>query len=166
MYQQEVKGKKLSPLAGVGIILLIVISIMAAGLLEQVIAQMTGNSPASMLVWLPAALGVFILFRLGVRDYRYTVGEGRLIIEARYGNNVRVIYDIPLASMLAIGPEEEIYAGYANGQTIDKVFTRGCGIEPRVIAYRKDDQTRLLLFQPDGQLLHLIQSSISGGEAK
>ena len=42
MQYREFKGKKISPLAGVGMILLIVISIMAAGLLEQVIAQLTG----------------------------------------------------------------------------------------------------------------------------
>ena len=47
MYQQDVKGKKISSLAGVGMIVLIVLSICAAGLVEQVIAQLTGSMVGS-----------------------------------------------------------------------------------------------------------------------
>jgi len=160
MYQQDVKGKKTSPLAGVGMILLIVVSIMAAGILEQAIAQMTGMTFGSMLVWALVVLEVFFLFRLSVREYRYTLADGRLFIEARYGNSTRIIHEIAVSAIQAIGPEEEIFGQYANGQTYDKVFTKGCAIEPRVIAYRKDEEIRLLLFQPDEKLLELIQREL------
>lgn len=161
MYQQDVKGKKMSPLAGIGMILLIVVSIMAAGILEKAIAQVTGLTFGSMLVWALVVLEVFMLFRMSVREYRYTLTDGRLFIEARYGNSTRIIHDISLSSVQAIGPEEEIFAKYANGQTFDKVFTKGCALEARVIAYRKDDEIKLLLFQPDEKLVQLIESEIA-----
>lgn len=160
MYQQDVRGKKISPLIGAGMILLIVFSIMAAGILEQVIAQMTGMSFGAMLVWALVVLEVFLLFRLSVREYRYTLAEGRLFIEARYGNSTRIIHDIALASVLAIGPEEEIFREYANGQAFDKVFTKGCELPARVIAYRKDGEIKLLLFQPDEKLTALIEKEL------
>ena len=164
MYQQDVKGKRLSPLIGIGMILLIVLSISAAGILEQAIAQVTGMTIGSMLVWALVVLEVFLLFRMSVREYRYTLADERLFIEARYGNSTRIIHDIPLGSVLAIGAEEEIFAKYANGQTFDKVFTKGCEIQPRVIAYRKDEDIKLLLFQPDEKLTGLIERQLPPDE--
>ena len=161
MYQQDVKGKKISPLIGVAMIALIVVSIMAAGILEQVIAQMTGMTLGSMLVWALVVLEVFLLFRLSVREYRYTLTEGRLFIEARYGNSTRIIHDISLTAVQAIGPEEEIFKQYANGQAFDRVFTKGCEIRPSVIAYRKGDEIKLLLFQPDDTLIELIRREMA-----
>ena len=164
MYQQDVRGKKISPMAGVGMILLIVISIMAAGFMEQVIAQLTGLTFGAMLVWALVVLEAFLLFRLSVREYRYTLADGRLFIEARYGNSTRIIHDIALAAVQAIGPEEDIFKEYANGQTFDKVFAKSCDISPSVIAYRKDEEIKLLLFQPDEKLLGLIRKELAAGE--
>ena len=164
MYQQDVQGKKISPLLGAGMILLIVVSIMAAGIAEQVIAQLTGMTFGSMLVWALVVLEVFLLFRMSVREYRYTLADGRLFIEARYGSSTRIIHDIALSSMLAIGPEDEIFRQYANGQTFDKAFTKGCSIAPSVIAYRKDEDIKLLLFQPDEKLTGLIERQLPPDE--
>ena len=164
MYQQDVQGKKISPLIGAGMILLIVVSIIAAGILEQIIAQLTGMAFGAMLVWALVVLEVFMLFRLSVREYRYTLADGRLFIEACYGSSTRIIHDIALSSMLAIGPEEEIFSQYANGQTFDKVFTKGCSISPSVIAYRKEEEIKLLLFQPDEQLAGMIRKELPADE--
>ena len=166
MYQQDVKGKKMSSLAGVGIILLIVFSIIAAGFLEHLIAQMTGKSFGAMLVWALVVAEVFFLLRLGVREYRYTLTEGRLFIESRYGNSTRIIHDIAVASIRAIGPEDEIFARYANGQTYDKVFTKGYEQPASVIAYVKDGETKLPLFQPDDKLTEMIREQMAGDEEK
>lgn len=164
MYQQDVKGKKISSLAGLGMIALIVLSICAAGILERLIAQLTGLDYGAMLVWALVALEVFLLLRLSVREYRYTLTEGRLFIETRYGNSTRIIYDIPVEAIQAIGPEQEIFAAHGNGQTFDKVFTKGCGITPSVIAYQKDGSTKLLLFQPDEKLTALIKQQMPDSE--
>lgn len=161
MYQQDVKGKKPSSLAGIGMILLIVLSITAAGLLEQVIAQLTGSTLGSIVVWGLVVAEVFLLLRMGVKEYRYTLTEGRLFIEARYGNSTRIIHDIAVSAIRDIGPEEEIFGRYAAGQTFDKVFVKSCNVPASVIAYLKDGETKLLLFQPDEKLIGLIRSQMT-----
>jgi len=166
MYQQDIKGKKLSPLAGIGMILLIVLSICAAGIIEQVIRELTGARYTSIFVWALAAVEVFFLLRQGVREYRYTVTEGRLFIESRYGDSTRLLYDIALSSVCALGPEQEIFERYGSGQAYDKVFTRGCSQPLSALAYRKSGEIRLLLFQPDGKMRELITSHILPDETE
>ena len=160
MYQQDVKGKKVSALAGIGMVLLIVLSIVAAGFLEQVLVLMTGVSYGSIVVWGLVIVEIFLLLRLSSREYRYTLTEGRLFIESRYGNSTRIIHDISVNAIEAIGPEQEIFQTYGNGQAYDRVFTKGCGIAPSVIAYRKDGEVKLLLFQPDEKLAGMIKEQI------
>lgn len=159
MYQQNVKGKKLSPLAGAGLIVLIVLSVMAAGFLEQVVALMTGSSLGSLVVWALVGVEAFFIFRLNTREYRYTVAEGRLFIESRYGNHVRTLFDIPLKDILAIGPEEAVFQEYGNGQSYDKVYVRSCAIARSALAYRKGEATRLLSFQPDEKMLEILKDA-------
>jgi len=163
VYQQEVKGKKLSPLAGIGMIGLMVLSIVAAGVLEQVIAQMTGSN-FGFIVWAVAAVEVFLLLRLSVQEHRYTLTEDRLFIESRYGDSARIIHDIALGAICDIGAEQEIFEKYGNGQTYDKVHTRGCSLNMSAIAYRKDEEIRLLLFQPDEKMISLIRAHIPSEE--
>lgn len=156
MYQQEVHGKRMSNWMGVGLILLIVLSIMLAGFFEQVIALMTGFSQAGLLAWVLVAVEVFLLLRLSVREYLYTLSDGRLIIQSKYGKSVRLLYDIPIHSISAIGAEDEIFRKFGNGQPFDKVVTRGCEIPAQAMAYRKDGNTRLILFQPDEKMIRLL----------
>lgn len=164
MYQQEVKGRHLSTLAGIGVILLIVLSIMAAGFLEQLIMLTTGFKYGSFFVWaLVIAEAVFVM-RLSVREYRYTLADGRLIIESRYGDHVRMLYDIPVADVAAIGPQDDVFRQYGNGQTYDRVFTRGCAVAPSGMAYRRNDEIRLLSFQPDEKLIALIRQGMENAK--
>lgn len=160
MYQQDVKGKKTSPLAGIGMIILIVLSITAAGYVEQLLRQLTGFSYGSMAIWVLAAAAVFFLLRTNIREYRYTLTEGRLFIEARYGDNTRIVHDIALSAAVALGSEQEIFEKYGNGQAYDKVFTAGCPEPLSALAYRKNDEIRFLVFQPDETLRTLISDQI------
>ena len=164
MVQQEVQGKRMSPWAGAGLILLIVLSIMLAGFMEQVIALMTGFSQAGLLAWAVVAAEVFFLLRLNVRGYLYTLHDGRLIIQSKYGKNVRLLYDIPVGVMKGVGPGEEIFRRFGNGQAFDKLTVRGCEIKPSALAYRKDGDTRLILFQPDEKLLSALQEQIAAAQ--
>ena len=163
MYQQEVKGKKLSPLAGVGMIALIVLSICLAGFLEQVLALFMPPAIASLLVWALAGLEIFMLLRMSSREFLYTLSKDRFIIYARYGGNVRPIHDIPLTALLAVGTEDEVFAAYANGQAYDRVFSKACSLPSAAMAYTKDGSTRLLSFQPDEQLLSLLRGHLNAG---
>ena len=90
MYQQDVKGKKMSPLAGIGMILLIVVSIMAAGILEKAIAQIARHdllAPHGIMVAecpvdknLPALSEPYGIYR----EYRY--GKIKLTVYHRDGS--------------------------------------------------------------------------------
>ena len=150
----------MSVLSGIGMILLIVLSIMAAGLIEQTLAQLTNSSYGSIIVWALAATEVFFLLRLSVQEYRYTLTEGRLFIESRYGNSTRIIHDIALGAVCGIGSEQEIFEKYGNGQAYDKVFTKGYDEPISALAYRKNEEICLLIFQPDQKMIDLIREHI------
>ena len=160
MYQQEVKGKKLSPLAGIGMIALMVLSIIAAGMLERVLYEMTRNSFGAIVVWGLIGAEIFLLLRLSVREYRYTLTDGRLFIESRYGDSVRLLHEIPLSGVIAIGTQDEIFEKYGNAQAYDKVYTRGCEIPLSALVYVKNGENKLLSFQPDETVRKIIEEAI------
>ena len=160
MYQQEVKGKKLSTLAGIGMIALIVLSITAAGTLEQILYSLTGNSLGAVVVWGLIGAEIFLLLRLSVREYRYTLTDGRLFIESRYGDSVRLLHEIPLSGVIAIGTQDEIFEKYGNAQAYDKVYTRGCEIPLSALVYVKNGENKLLSFQPDETVRKIIEEAI------
>lgn len=156
MYQQDIEGKKMSPLAGVGVVILIVISIMAAGFLEQIIAQLIGSGIGTVIVWgLVAVEAVFVL-RLNIRRYRYMLADGRLFIQSRYGDSVRTMYDIPVSDIVEVGPQEKVFERFGNGQTFDKLIVKDYEVPVSAMAYRKDGAVKLLMFQPDEKMLTLL----------
>lgn len=166
MYQQDVKGKKLSPLAGIGMIALILLSIAAAGFLERILYQMTQNSIGAIVVWCLIGAEILWMLRMSVREYRYTLTDGRLFIESRYGDNVRLMHEIPLSAVRAVGAQEEIFQKYGNAQAYDKVFTRGYDVPLSTIVYVRNGENKLLSFQPDETMLSMIREHIdSDGEA-
>ena len=162
IYQQDINGKRVSPLVGIGLIALIVFSIMAVGTLEQLIARWTGFRYGSMVVWVIVAAEALLVMRLSVLEQRYVLTEERLLVMNRYGDHERVLYDIPLSAMAAVGPEKDVFARYGNGQAYDRAVTRGSDIPVSALAWRGDGKTRLLLFQPDEKLTALLRERIDG----
>ena len=161
IYQQDIAGKRLTPLAGIGLILLIVLSIVAAGLLERFIAQRTGFQYGSMAVWLLVGLEAVLVARMSTQSQRYVLTGSNLIMMQLHGENPRILFDIPVSSVLAVGPEDEVFRRHGNGQAYDKAITRGCDIPRSALAYRKDDKVHLVVFQPDEKLLRLLKDAIN-----
>lgn len=151
----------MSDWVGIGLILLIVLSIMLAGFLEQVIALMTGFTQAGLIAWAVVAVEIFLLLRLSVREYLYTLADGRFIVQSKYGKSVRMMYDIPVSAIAAVGAEDEVFSHYGNAQAYDKVVCRSCPIRPSAMAYRRDGDIRLILFQPDEKMLSLLKDEIA-----
>ena len=77
---------------------------------------------------------------LNEQKFEYLTEEDRLFIESRYGDSARIIHDIALGAICAIGTEQEIFEQYGNGQSYEKVYTRGCPLPLRAIAYRKENK--------------------------
>ncbi len=164
MYQQEVKGKKVSPLAGIGMILLIMFSIIAASILEQLLMQMTGFAYGSIVVWGLVVVEAVFVMRLSVMGSLYRLDDEKLYIDRKYGDHIRNIATIPLNTIVAIGPEADIFKKYGNGQAYDKLLTRGCTIPVSGLAYRKNGQLCLLSFQPDETLVSLLTPRAADAE--
>jgi hypothetical protein len=137
-----------------------VLSIAAAGILERVIYELTRNSLGAIVVWGLIGAEIFLLLRLSVREYRYTLTDGRLFIESRYGDSVRLLHEIPLSGVIAIGTQDEIFEKYGNAQAYDKVYTRGCEIPLSALVYVKNGENKLLSFQPDETVRKIIEEAI------
>lgn len=161
MVQQRLKGRSLSPVQGILIIAGIIFSIIFVSWLERAISLMTGFQYGSMAVWLIIVAEVAALMRLSVMEFRYTVDDGRFFIERVYGDHARIVHDIPLRDILAVGDQDEIFRQYGNGQSYDKATLRENKIPKKAIAYRRDgaDTVRLILIQPEEAFLHALEDA-------
>ena len=99
MIQQSVKGSPVPPLKGALIIAGLAVSIVLVSWVERAVALSTGFQYGSF-----------------VMAYRYTVTEGRFFIERVYGDHARIVYDIPLESVLAVGDKDEVFGRYGSAQ--------------------------------------------------
>ena len=159
MVQQRLKGRSVSPLQGIAIVLGIVLSIMIVSWLERLISVAAGLQYAGMAVWLIVVAEAVAVMRLSVMEFRYTVDDGRFFIERVYGDHARIVHDIPLKDILAVGDQDEIFKKYGNGQSYDKATLRENKLPKKAIAYKKEgaETVRLMLIQPEEPLLRALE---------
>lgn len=158
MVQQRLKGRTVSPVKGILLVGGIVLSIVLVSWLERLIALTTNIQYAGMAVWLLIVLEAMAVMRLSVMEYRYTVDDGRFFIERVYGDHARIVHDIPLSDIVAVGDQKEIFRVYGNGQSYDKAVLRENTLSTRAIAYHKDgaEQMKLILIQPDEAIMSAL----------
>lgn len=158
MIQQKLKGRTVSPVKGILIVLGIVLSIVVVSCLERLIALTTGLQYGSMVVWVLIIAEAAAVMRLGVMEYRYTVDDGRFFIERVYGDHARIVQDISLSDILAVGDQAEVFKAYGNGQSYDKAVLRENTLATKAVAYKKDgdERARLLLIQPEEPILKAL----------
>lgn len=161
MVQQRLKGRTVSPVKGILLVSGIVLSIVLVSWLERLIALTTNIQYAGMAVWLLIVLEAMAVMRLSVMEYRYTVDDGRFFIERVYGDHARIVHDIPLSDIVAVGDQKEIFRTYGNGQSYDKAVLRESTLPTRAIAYKKDgaDSVKLILVQPDEAILGALSET-------
>lgn len=158
MVQQRLKGRTVSPVKGILLVGGIVLSIVLVSWLERLIALTTNIQYAGMAVWLLIVLEAMAVMRLSVMEYRYTVDDGRFFIERVYGDHARIVHDIPLSDIVAVGDQKEIFRVYGNGQSYDKAVLRENTLSTKAIAYHKDgaEQMKLILIQPDEAIVSAL----------
>lgn len=158
MVQQRLKGRTVSPVKGILLVGGIVLSIVLVSWLERLIALTTNIQYAGMAVWLLIVLEAMAVMRLSVMEYRYTVDDGRFFIERVYGDHARIVHDIPLSDIVAVGDQKEIFRAYGNGQSYDKAVLRENTLSTKAIAYHKDgaEQMKLILIQPDEAIMSAL----------
>ena len=166
MVQQRLKGRSVSPLQGIAIVLGIVLSIMIVSWLERLISVAAGLQYAGMAVWLIVVAEAVAVMRLSVMEFRYTVDDGRFFIERVYGDHARIVHDIPLKDILAVGDQDEIFKKYGNGQSYDKATLRENKLPKKAIAYKKEgaETVRLMLIQPEEPLLRALERASAENE--
>ncbi len=167
MIQQTVKGRSVSPLAGALIVLGLAASIVLVSWVERAIALSTGFQYGSFAVWAVIVAEAVFIVRLSVMACRYTVAEGRFFIERVYGDHARIVYDIPLGSVLAVGERDDIFRRFGNAQAYDSVCIRKCGLPEKALAYAAKDggAAKLLLFQPNDEIQAALREAAQSGEA-
>ena len=134
--------------------------------LERVISLAAGLQYGGMAVWLIIVAEAVAVMRLSVMEFRYTVDDGRFFIERVYGDHARIVHDIPLKDILAVGDQDEIFKKYGNGQSYDKATLRENKLPKKAIAYRREgaDAVRLMLIQPEEPLLHALEDAAAANQ--
>ncbi len=163
MIQQRLKGRSVSPVQGLLIIAGIIFSIIFVSWLERVISLAAGLQYGGMAVWLIIVAEAVAVMRLSVMEFRYTVDAERFFIERVYGDHARIVYDIPLGDILAVGDQDAVFKEYGNGQSYDKATLRENRLPVKAVAYRKAgaDAPQLMLIQPDESLLHALEDAVA-----
>ena len=163
MVQQRLKGRSVSPIQGLLIIVGIIFSIIFVSWLERIINMTTGFQYGGMAVWLIIVAEAVAVMRLSVMEFRYTVDNGRFFVERVYGDHARIVHDIPMKDILAVGDQDEIFKKYGNGQSYDKATLRDNKLPKKAVAYQKAgaDTVRLILIQPEEPLLNALQEAAS-----
>ena len=167
MIQQTVKGRSVSPLGGALLIVGLAVSIVLVSWIERAIALSTGFQYGSFAVWALIVVEAMLIVRLSLMSCRYTVSDGRFFIERVYGNRARIVYDIPLDAVLAVGDRDEIFRRYGNAQAYDSVSIRRQVIPEKALAYaaKNGGPARLLLFQPNDEILAALDAAGQNGGA-
>lgn len=161
MIHQSLKGRGVSPLKGVLLILGLAVSIVLASWIERAVALSTGFQYGAFAVWGLVIAEVLAVLRLNVMEYRYSLGEGHFFVERVYGGMGRVTHDIPLDRLLAAGPKDEIFKEYGGAQTYEKAVVKTCSLPEMALAYAKDGggAAALLVIQPDEAMATGLRSA-------
>ncbi len=163
MIQQSVKGRPLSRLAGVLLVLGLAASIVLVSWIERALAMTTGFQYGAFAVWALIIAEAAFVMRLSVMGYRYTVSDGRFFVERVYGDHARIVHDIPLSGVLAVGGRDDVFRRYGNAQAYDKAVMRQAECPEKALAYApgKDAEgaARLMLFQPNEEILRALEEA-------
>jgi len=156
MYQQSVKGKPVSSLQGIMLIVLIILSIYLCDLLATWVGNATGFEQGTIAVWLVIGAEAVWIARRFVMWMRYTLVDGQLHIERLYGQSSRIVLTLNTCDIREIGGVAELRGKYASAKE-ENLILKDNPQTATAIAFKKEAETRLLVFQPDEELLGKLQ---------
>ena len=162
MIQQVVKGRPVSAFRGVLIIIALAASIVLVSWVERAIALSTGFQYGAFAVWALVIAEAVAIMRLSVMGFRYTVSDGHFFVERVYGDHARIVHDVPLDAILAVGGREDVFHRYGSAQAYEKAVMKHCPLPEKALAYRgksEGDPARLLLIQPDAAILAALNEA-------
>ena len=168
MIQQELKGRSISGALGVLVILGLVVSIILVSWIERAIAMTTGFQYGAFAVWALVIVEAAAIMRLSVLAYRYTISDGRFFVERVYGDHARIICEVSLGAVLAVGEKDGIFKRYGNAQAYDKAVMKKANLPEMALAYtrEKSDMPGLLVIQPNEEILKALEEAALANAAE
>lgn len=157
MYQQIVQGKKISPLMGIIWVVGIVAALMLTSILSQLIARIFAFEYASLLGWGVAALLAVWLMQSRIMEYRYTLSQGRLYLERKFGEHTKVLQQIELCDIAQLGPADELLPRFKKMGPVNNLCLKANPLPRMLLVYRLQGLTKMALIQPDEELTRLIR---------
>lgn len=159
MVQETVESRRVSSLQGFGLIILIVGGVYLMSGLAGWLQSQFHFEYAGLLIWLYAGLMALLVMRFRIMAYRYTYYEGRLMMERKFGGHAKILVNVPLCDVKALGPMDEVLARYPDAKPINRLYLKEKAQEKPVMAmiYAQDGAKCAALFQPSAAMQKLIR---------
>ncbi|MBQ3575702.1 MAG: hypothetical protein IJA26_08515 [Clostridia bacterium] len=149
--KQIVAHKKIHPVMGVLIILLLLGFLIGLNYVLGFLVPLVGRTVSEIFFWLIGAVIAWWFLRTYVVKYSYEMTEDVLRLNRMYGKRERFIADIYLNRLVYVGTLEEAKKKNPNAKVV-RALQATCKIPPTAIAYKTSSETTIALIQADEEL--------------
>lgn len=158
MHRQQLLNPPLKALKGLLVVVALVAAVLLDSLLAQLLTAVTSELVASIFFWCAGvAIALWTLHRY-VMGYSYVLSSSLLSVAHLYGRYERRMEDIYLNNIVFAGAPEAVRKRYPDARVHRAVLPRNPA-EVLAIAYRDDGKTAILLLQPDPQIRAALESA-------
>lgn len=149
--KQIVAHKKIHPVVGVLIIILLLGFLLVLNYLLGFLVPLVGRTAAEVFFWLVGAVIAWWFLRTYVVKYSYEMTEDVLRLSRMYGKRERFIADIYLNRLLYVGTLEEAKKRNPDAKTV-RALQATSKIPVTAVAYKTSSDTCIALIQADEEL--------------
>ncbi len=157
--KQIVSHKKIHPIIGVLIILLLLGFLLGLNYVLGFLVPLVGQTISEIFFWLVGALIAWWFLRTYVVKYSYEMTEDVLRLNRMYGKRERFIADIYLNRLLFVGSLEEAKKRNANAKVV-RAMQSTCKIPPTAIAYKTSSDVCIALIQANDELVAKLKQRL------
>lgn len=158
-YEQHVKNKNLSSLAGIGLIVGLLAFLYCLAIIMNALQHRFGLSydTAVVTVWVVGAAIALLMMNDRVLSYRYTLSGTTLKLDRLYGRYMRHARDIMFRKIVETGDPEAMKAKYP-GSKIEKYVRRQCELPQVALVHIFDNRRYISIIQPDETIRAAIEN--------
>ena len=150
--KQIVSHKKIHPVVGVLIILLLLGFLLVLNYLLGLLKPFVSQTILEIFFWLVGAAAAWWFLRTYVVKYSYEMTEDVLRLNRMYGKRERFIADIYLNRLLFVGSLEEAKKRNPNAKVV-RALQSTCKIPSTAIAYKTSSEVSIALIQANDELI-------------
>lgn len=150
--KQVVAHKKLGALQGALLILGLLVVLIALNFLSNaLLAQWIGANPATLVFWLLGALLAWLVLRVYIVRYCYTLDGDLLRLSRAYGKRERHIEDIYLTQLLFVGDPAEAKKKFPGAKRL-RALHAGTQEPVTAVVYKNPSGLHVALVQLNAEL--------------